>query len=202
MAYGYEFQFSGNAYRSNPWLAWQKLTRSELITYRNVDWHQGIKGDFYLLSRWFMSKEKPYPWYASLMRQFFGQWLQPEIWNLICIKCYFALRPFRWFRNGYPGRAWRQRHYFLPINKFGRWRKVDNDQVGVHGTSLWWLCCFAFWSTTNWSIFAASDQYFWKSEIFISFLGDSPQNREPGIMQGCRKNGQDRIWEARFGMSL
>jgi len=54
------------------------------------------------------------------------------------------------------------------------WGKVDNDQVGVHGTSYGGYLLLAF-DQHQTDRFAASDQWFLEKVNIISFSWDSPK---------------------------
>jgi len=167
----------------NPWLADKKLTRSELITYRNVDGKE-LKGILYYPVDY--EQGKTYPLVCEVYEQFFDNGYNRNM-NLIANQGYFALRPSVDLEMGYPGEAW-VKGITSAINKLVDEGKVDNDQVGVHGTSYGGYAASLLITQTD--RFAAAINISGKVNI-ISFLGDSPKIGTRNY--AAAENGQDRI---------
>lgn len=167
----------------NPWMADKKLTRSELITYRNVDGKE-LKGVLYYPVDYELGKT--YPLVCEVYEQFFDNGYNRNM-NLIANHGYFALRPSVDLEMGYPGEAW-VKGITSAINKLVDEGKVDNDQVGVHGVSYGGYATSLLITQTD--RFAAAINISGKVNI-ISFLGDSPKIGTRNY--SAAENGQDRI---------
>lgn len=167
----------------NPWMENKKLTRSELITYRNVDGKE-LKGVLYYPVDY--EPGKAYPLVCEVYEQFFDNGYNRNM-NLITNQGYFALRPSVDLEMGYPGEAW-VKGITSAINKLVDEGKVDNDQVGVHGTSYGGYATSLLITQTD--RFAAAINISGKVNI-ISFLGDSPKIGTRNY--AAAENGQDRI---------
>jgi dipeptidyl aminopeptidase/acylaminoacyl peptidase len=167
----------------NPWMADKKLTRSELITYRNVDGKE-LKGVLYYPVDYELGKT--YPLVCEVYEQFFDNGYNRNM-NLIANHGYFALRPSVELEMGYPGEAW-VKGITSAINKLVDEGKVDNDQVGVHGVSYGGYATSLLITQTD--RFAAAINISGKVNI-ISFLGDSPKIGTRNY--SAAENGQDRI---------
>jgi dipeptidyl aminopeptidase/acylaminoacyl peptidase len=167
----------------NPWMADKKLTRSELISYRNSDGKE-LKGILYYPVDY--EQGKTYPLVCEVYEQFFDNGYNRNM-NLIANHGYFALRPSVDLEMGYPGEAW-VKGITSAINKLVDEGKVDNDQVGVHGTSYGGYATSLLITQTD--RFAAAINISGKVNI-ISFLGDSPKIGTRNY--SAAENGQDRI---------
>jgi dipeptidyl aminopeptidase/acylaminoacyl peptidase len=167
----------------NPWMTDKKLTRSELISYRNSDGKE-LKGILYYPVDY--EQGKAYPLVCEVYEQFFDNGYNRNM-NLIANHGYFALRPSVDLEMGYPGEAW-VKGITSAINKLVEEGKVDNDQVGVHGTSYGGYAASLLITQTD--RFAAAINISGKVNI-ISFLGDSPKIGTRNY--SAAENGQDRI---------
>ena len=107
--------------------------------------------------------------------------------NLIANQGYFGLRPSVDLEQGYPGEAW-MKGVTSAINKLVEEGKVDNDKVGIHGTSYGGYATSLIITQTN--RFAAAINISGKVNI-ISFLGDSPKIGTRNY--AAAEVGQDRI---------
>jgi dipeptidyl aminopeptidase/acylaminoacyl peptidase len=167
----------------NPWMANKKLTRSELITYRNVDGKE-LKGILYYPVDY--DPGKKYPLICEIYEEFFANGYNRNM-NLFANQGYFALRPSVDLEQGYPGEAW-VKGITSAINKLVDEGKVDNDKVGVQGGSYGGYATSLLITQTN--RFAAAINISGKVNI-ISFLGDSPKIGTRNY--SAAENGQDRI---------
>jgi len=167
----------------NPWMTNKKLTRSELITYRNVDGKE-LKGILYYPVDY--EPGKKYPLVCEVYEEFFTNGYNRNM-NLFANQGYFALRPSVDLELGYPGEAW-VKGITAAINKLVDEGKVDNDKVGVQGGSYGGYATSLLITQTN--RFAAAINISGKVNI-ISFLGDSPKIGTRNY--SAAENGQDRI---------
>lgn len=167
----------------NPWVAEKKWTRTELITYRNVDGKE-LKGILYYPVDY--DANKKYPLVLEVYETFFNNGYRSSM-NLIANQGYFGLRPSVDLERGYPGEAW-VKGVTGAINKLVEEGKVDNDKVGIHGTSYGGYATSLIITQTN--RFAAAINISGKVNI-ISFLGDSPKIGTRNY--AAAEVGQDRI---------
>lgn len=167
----------------NPWLADKKMTRSELITYRNVDGKE-LKGILYYPVDY--EEGKKYPLVCEVYETFLANGYNRNM-NLFANQGYFALRPSVDLEMGYPGEAW-VKGITAAINKLVDEGKVDNDKVGVQGGSYGGYATSLLITQTD--RFAAAINISGKVNI-ISFLGDSPKIGTRNYT--AAEYGQDRI---------
>ncbi|MGY6523748.1 MAG: prolyl oligopeptidase family serine peptidase [Mongoliitalea sp.] len=167
----------------NPWLADKKITRSELITYRNVDGKE-LQGILYYPVDY--EEGKKYPLVCEVYESFFANGYNRNM-NLFANQGYFALRPSVDLEMGYPGEAW-VKGITAAINKLVDEGKVDNDKVGVQGGSYGGYATSLLITQTD--RFAAAINISGKVNI-ISFLGDSPKIGTRNYT--AAEYGQDRI---------
>ncbi len=167
----------------NPWVKDKKWTKSELITYRNVDGNE-MKGVLYYPVDY--DPGKKYPLVLEVYETFFNNGYRSSM-NLIANQGYFGLRPSVELEQGYPGEAW-MKGVTSAINKLVEEGKVDNDKVGVHGTSYGGYATSLLITQTD--RFAAAINISGKVNI-ISFLGDSPKIGTRNY--AAAEVGQDRI---------
>ncbi len=167
----------------NPWLEDKKLTRSELITYRNVDGKE-LKGILYYPVDY--EEGKKYPLVCEVYETFFANGYNRNM-NLFANQGYFALRPSVDLEMGYPGEAW-VKGITAAINKLVDEGKVDNDKVGVQGGSYGGYATSLLITQTD--RFAAAINISGKVNI-MSFLGDSPKIGTRNYT--AAEYGQDRI---------
>ncbi|MEN2283104.1 prolyl oligopeptidase family serine peptidase [Algoriphagus sp. SE2] len=167
----------------NPWIANKKLTRSELITYRDTDGKE-LKGILYYPVDY--EPGKKYPLVCEIYETFFNNGFNPTM-NLIANHGYFALRPSVDLEIGYPGEAW-VKGITSAINKLVDEGKVDNEKVGVQGGSYGGYATSLLITQTD--RFAAAINISGKVNI-ISFLGDSPKIGTRNY--AAAEVGQDRI---------
>ena len=167
----------------NPWVANKKWTKSELITYRDVDGEE-LKGILYYPVDY--DPNKSYPLVLEVYETFFNNGYRSSM-NLIANQGYFGLRPSVDLEEGYPGEAW-MKGVTSAINKLVEEGKVDNDKVGLHGTSYGGYAASLIITQTD--RFAAAINISGKVNI-ISFLGDSPKIGTRNY--AAAEVGQDRI---------
>jgi dipeptidyl aminopeptidase/acylaminoacyl peptidase len=167
----------------NPWVANKKWTKSELISYRDADGVE-LKGILYYPVDY--DSNKKYPLVLEVYETFFNNGYRNSM-NLIANQGYFGLRPSVDLEEGYPGEAW-VKGITSAINKLVDEGKVDNDKVGVQGTSYGGYASSLIITQTD--RFAAAINISGKVNI-ISFLGDSPKIGTRNY--SAAENGQDRI---------
>lgn len=167
----------------NPWVKDKKWTKSELITYRNVDGKE-MKGILYYPVDY--DPNKKYPLVLEVYETFFNNGYRSSM-NLIANQGYFGLRPSVDLEQGYPGEAW-VKGVTSAINMLVDQGKVDNDKVGIHGTSYGGYATSLLITQTD--RFAAAINISGKVNI-ISFLGDSPKIGTRNY--AAAEVGQDRI---------
>ena len=167
----------------NPWVKDKKWTRTELITYRNVDGKE-LKGILYYPVDY--EEGKKYPLVCEVYERFFNNGYRSSM-NLLANQGYFGLRPSVDLEQGYPGEAW-MKGVTSAINKLIEEGKVDNDKVGIQGVSYGGYATSLIITQTN--RFAAAINISGKVNI-ISFLGDSPKIGTRNY--AAAEVGQDRI---------
>lgn len=167
----------------NPWMANKKITRSELISYRDVDGKE-LPGILYYPVDY--EEGKRYPLVIEVYETFFNNGYNRNM-NLFANQGYFALRPSVDLEIGYPGEAW-VKGITSAINKLVDEGKVDNDKVGVQGGSYGGYATSLLITQTD--RFAAAINISGKVNI-ISFLGDSPKIGTRNY--NAAEEGQDRI---------
>lgn len=167
----------------NPWIANKKWTKTELISYRDADGVE-LKGILYYPVDY--DPNKKYPLVCEIYETFFDNGYRSSM-NLIANQGYFGLRPSVDLEQGYPGEAW-VKGITSAINKLVEEGKVDNDKVGVHGTSYGGYATSLLITQTD--RFAAAINISGKVNI-ISFLGDSPKIGTRNY--AAAEVGQDRI---------
>ena len=174
----------------NPWISSKKLTRTELIKYRDVDGTE-LNGVLYYPVDY--EEGKKYPLVCEIYETFFNNGYSPSM-NMIANAGYFGFKPSVSLEEGYPGEAW-IKGITSGINKLIEMGLVDEDKLGVHGTSYGGYAASLLVSQTD--RFAASINISGKTNI-ISFLGDSPKIGTRNY--AAAEVGQDRIgaslWEA------
>lgn len=167
----------------NPWIANKKWTKTELISYRDADGVE-LKGVLYYPVDY--DPNKKYPLVCEIYETFFDNGYRSSM-NLIANQGYFGLRPSVDLEEGYPGEAW-LKGITSAINQLVDQGKVDNDKVGVHGTSYGGYAASLLITQTD--RFAAAINISGKVNI-ISFLGDSPKIGTRNY--AAAEVGQDRI---------
>jgi dipeptidyl aminopeptidase/acylaminoacyl peptidase len=173
----------------NPWLAERTLTRSELIEYLDVDGNT-LYGILYYPVDYEAGRR--YPLVAEIYEEFFHNGFNTNM-NLLANAGFFGFRPSAELETGFPGEGW-LKGVTAGINKLIERGIVDEDQLGVHGTSYGGYATNLLITQTK--RFAAAINISGKVNI-ISFLGDSPKitNRN----YAAAEVGQDRIgatlWE-------
>lgn len=176
----------------NSWISNKKITKSELISYRDVDGKE-LKGILYYPVDY--EEGKKYPLVIEVYESFFNNGYNPRM-NLIANQGYFGLRPSVELEQGYPGEAW-VKGITSAVNKLVDEGKVDNDKVGVQGTSYGGYATSLLITQTD--RFAASINVSGKVNI-ISFLGDSPKIGTRNY--SAAEVGQDRIGESLWDAPL
>jgi dipeptidyl aminopeptidase/acylaminoacyl peptidase len=174
----------------NPWVEERKLTRSELIRYRDVDGKE-LYGILYYPVDY--QPGKKYPLVCEIYERFFDNGFNTSM-NIIANQGWFGLRPSVDLEIGYPGEAW-VKGVTTAVNHLIELGLVDAEKVGVHGTSYGGYATSLLITQTD--RFAAAINISGKVDI-ISFLGDSPRIGHRNY--GAAEAGQDRLgktlWEA------
>lgn len=174
----------------NPWMRDRKISKSELIRYRDSDGKQ-LWGILYYPVDY--EPGKKYPLVCEIYEGFFNNGFNMSM-QLITNAGYFGFRPSVNLIQGYPGEAW-IKGITSGINKLIDEGLVDEDKLGVHGTSYGGYAASLLITQTD--RFAAAINISGKVNI-ISFLGDSPKIGTRNY--SAAERGQDRIgatlWEA------
>ncbi|NNF33955.1 MAG: prolyl oligopeptidase family serine peptidase [Saprospiraceae bacterium] len=174
----------------NPWISTRKITRTELVKYRDVDGNE-LNGVLYYPVDY--EEGKKYPLVCELYETFFNNGYRPSM-NMVANAGYFGFRPSVSLEEGYPGEAW-IKGVTSGINKLIDMGLVDEKKLGVHGVSYGGYATSLLISQTD--RFAAAINISGKTNI-ISFLGDSPKIGTRNY--AAAEVGQDRIgvslWEA------
>ncbi len=174
----------------NPWISEKKISKTELVKYRDSDGNE-LNGILYYPVDY--EKGKKYPLVCEIYESFFNNGYSYSM-NLIANAGYFGFKPSVHLENGYPGESW-IKGITAGINKLIEKGLVDEDKLGVHGTSYGGYATSLLISQTD--RFAAAINISGKVNI-ISFLGDSPRIGTRNY--SAAEVGQDRIgqslWEA------
>ncbi len=174
----------------NPWVQEKALTRSELIRYRDVDGKELYGVLYYPVG---YEPGKKYPLVCEVYERFFDNGFNTNM-NIFTNQGWFGLRPSVDLEIGYPGEAW-VKGVTSAVNLLIERGLVDEDKVGVHGTSYGGYATSLLITQTD--RFAAAINISGKVDI-ISFLGDSPRIGHRNY--GAAEAGQDRLgrtlWEA------
>lgn len=175
---------------SNPWITDRKLTRSELVKYRDVDGKE-LYGILYYPVDY--EEGKQYPLVCEIYETFFDNGFNSNM-NILAGEGFFGFRPSVNLIDGYPGEAW-VKGITTGINMLIDKGMVDPDKLGVHGTSYGGYATSLLITQTD--RFAAAINISGKVNV-ISFLGDSPKIGTRNY--SAAENGQDRLgatlWEA------
>lgn len=174
----------------NPWLRDRKISKSQLIKYRDSDGKE-LWGIIYYPVDY--EPGKKYPLVCEIYEGFFANGYSFSM-QLLANAGYFAFKPSVNLIQGYPGEAW-VKGITSGINKLIDEGLVDEKKLGVHGTSYGGYATSLLITQTD--RFAAAINISGKVNI-ISFLGDSPKIGTRNY--SAAENGQDRIgqtlWEA------
>ncbi|MFC2121820.1 prolyl oligopeptidase family serine peptidase [Bacteroidota bacterium] len=174
----------------NPWIANKKMTKSELVKYRDTDGKELYGVLYYPVD---YEAGKKYPLVCEIYEKFFNNGYSMSM-NMIANAGYFGFKPSVNLIQGYPGEAW-VKGVTSGINMLIDRELIDPDQLGVHGTSYGGYATSLLISQTD--RFAAAINISGKVNI-ISFLGDSPRIGTRNY--SAAEVGQDRIgetlWEA------
>ncbi|PKP35221.1 MAG: dipeptidyl aminopeptidase [Bacteroidetes bacterium HGW-Bacteroidetes-17] len=176
----------------NPWINTKKLTKSELIKYRDSDGNE-LNGILYYPVNY--DPAKKYPLVCEIYETFFDNGYSMSM-NLISNAGFFGFKPSVNLEKGYPGEAW-IKGITAGINKLIDQGLIDETKLGVHGTSYGGYATSLLISQTN--RFAAAINISGKVNI-ISFLGDSPRIGTRNY--AAAENGQDRIGETLWDAPL
>lgn len=174
----------------NPWVRERKISKSELIKYRDSDGKE-LWGILYYPVDY--EEGKKYPLVCEIYEGFFSNGFNYSM-QLFTNAGYFALRPSVNLIQGYPGEAW-IKGITSGINKLIDEGLVDEKKLGVQGGSYGGYATSLLITQTD--RFAAAINISGKTNI-VSFLGDSPRIGTRNY--SAAENGQDRIgqtlWEA------
>ena len=180
-----EFQNVRKLTDLNPWIENKKITKSELVKYLDTDGKE-LYGILYYPVDY--DPAKKYPLVCEIYEDFFDNGYSYSM-NLIASAGYFGFKPSVNLIEGYPGEAW-IKGVTSGINKLIERGLVDEDKLGVHGTSYGGYATSLLISQTD--RFAAAINISGKTNI-ISFLGDSPRIGTRNY--AAAEVGQDRIGE-------
>jgi dipeptidyl aminopeptidase/acylaminoacyl peptidase len=174
----------------NPWIKDEKLTRSELVKYLDVDGKE-LYGILYYPVDY--EPGKKYPLVCWVYEKFFHNSFNPSM-NMVANAGYFGFSPSVNLEIGYPGEAW-VKGVTCGVNMLIEKGLVDPEKVGIMGISYGGYATSLVITQTD--RFAAAINISGKTNI-ISFLGDSPRIGTRNY--GAAEVGQDRIgatlWEA------
>ena len=173
----------------NPWLSEVALTRSELVTYLDVDGKEQYGILYYPIG---YEEGESYPLVAEVYEDFFDNGFNHRM-NLVASQGWFGFRPSVDLEEGFPGEAW-MKGVTTGINSLIDQGMVDGRQLGIHGTSYGGYAVNLIVTQTD--RFAAAINISGKVNI-ISFLGDSEKITTRNYR--AAESGQDRIgatlWE-------
>ena len=170
----------------NPWMRDRKISRSRLMSYRDSDGEE-LWGILYYPVDY--EPGGKYPLVCEIYERFFSNGYRMSM-QLIANEGYFAFRPSVNLIEGYPGEAW-IKGITSGVNKLIEEGLVDENKIGVHGTSYGGYATSLLITQTD--RFAAAINISGKVNI-ISFLGDSPRIGTRNYRAAER--GQDRIGES------
>jgi dipeptidyl aminopeptidase/acylaminoacyl peptidase len=173
----------------NPFLNQVALARSELVTYLDVDGKE-LQGILYYPPDYREGDRRPLV--AEIYEDFFDNGYNYSAQTLAA-QGWFVLRPSVEFEIGFPGEAW-MKGVTTAINTLVDRGLVDNDKLGVHGTSYGGYAANLLVTQTD--RFSAAINISGKVNI-ISFLGDSEKITTRNY--NAAEETQDRIgatlWE-------
>ena len=173
----------------NPQLDAVQLTHSELVEYLDVDGEKLYGILYYPID---YEAGRKYPLVAEIYETFFDNGYNANM-NLLASQGWFGFRPSVDLEIGYPGEAW-LKGVTTAINKVIDRGLVDEDKLGVHGTSYGGYATNLLITQTD--RFAAAVNISGKVNI-ISFLGDSEKITTRNY--AAAEEGQDRLgatlWE-------
>ncbi len=167
----------------NTWIDNRSLTRSELVSYLDVDGEE-LYGILYYPVNY--ESGKKYPLVCEIYETFFDNGFHANM-NLITGAGYFGFRPSVNLVEGYPGEAW-VKGITAGINKLIERGLVDPEKLGVHGTSYGGYATALL--VTQTPRFAAAINISGKVNM-VSFYSDSPRLGARNIT--APERGQDRI---------
>ncbi len=174
----------------NPWMKERKISKSELVKYRDSDGKE-LWGILYYPVDY--EEGKRYPLVCEIYEGFFSNGYNYSM-QLFANAGYFGFRPSVNLIQGYPGEAW-IKGITAGINKLIDEGLVDENKLGVQGGSYGGYATSLLITQTD--RFAAAINISGKTNI-VSFLGDSPRIGTRNY--SAAENGQDRIgetlWEA------
>ena len=174
----------------NPQLAGVALSRSELVSYLDVD---GKKLNGLLYYPYGYESGKKYPLVAEIYETFFDNGFNENM-NLLAARGWFVFHPSVDLQIGYPGESW-VKGVTDGINTLEQRGLVDGTRLGVEGQSYGGYATNLLITQTD--RFKAAVNISGKVNI-ISFLGDSPKIGTRNY--NAAEVGQDRIgqtlWQA------
>ncbi len=176
----------------NPWIKTKKISKSQLIKYRDSDGKELYGVLYYPVD---YEAGKKYPMVCEIYETFFDNGYSMSM-NLLANAGYFGFKPSVNLEMGYPGEAW-IKGITSGINKLIDEGLVDEESLGVQGTSYGGYATSLLITQTN--RFAAAINISGKADI-ISFLGDSPRIGTRNY--SAAEVGQDRIGESLWDAPL
>ena len=173
----------------NPWLSEVALSRSRLVSYRDVDGKE-LKGVLHLPAGY--QEGTSLPLVAEIYEQFFDNGFNFGA-QILAAQGWIVLRPSVNLEMGFPGEGW-LKGVTTAINSLMDQGMVDGRRLGVHGTSYGGYATNLLITQTD--RFAAAINISGKVNI-ISFLGDSEKITTRNY--NAAEETQDRIgatlWE-------
>jgi dipeptidyl aminopeptidase/acylaminoacyl peptidase len=174
---------------ANPWTQEVRFSRSDLVTYLDVDGNE-LYGVLHYPADYVEGQR--YPLVAEIYEDFFDNGYRYAS-QILAAQGWFVLRPSVELEIGFPGEAW-MKGVTTAINTLVERGMVDNDRLGVHGTSYGGYATNLLVTQTD--RFAAAINISGKVNI-ISFLGDSEKITTRNY--NAAEETQDRIgatlWE-------
>ncbi len=175
----------------NPWIHERTLTRSELVTYRDVDGKEQHGILYYPVN---YEEGQRYPLVAEVYETFFNNGFNANM-NMFANAGWFGFRPSVTLEEGFPGEGW-LKGVTSGINALIDRGLVDPDRLGVQGGSYGGYATALL--VTQTSRFASAINISGKVNM-VSFYGDSPRLGVRNIT--APERGQDRLgcslWECR-----
>lgn len=173
----------------NPWISERTLTRSELVSWLDVDGERLYGVLYYPVG---YEEGKQYPLVCEIYETFFDNGFNTNM-NMFANAGYFGFRPSVNLVRGYPGEAW-VKGVTTGVNMLIERGLVDPDKLGVQGGSYGGYATALLITQTP--RFAAAINISGKVNM-VSFYPDSPRLGIRNIQ--APEWGQDRIggslWE-------
>jgi dipeptidyl aminopeptidase/acylaminoacyl peptidase len=167
----------------NPLLKEKRLSKTELVSYLDVDGNRSYGVLYYPVD---YEVGKKYPTVFNIYEQFFDDTFNGTI-NILTSNGYAVMQPSVTFETGFPGEAW-VKAVTAAANKLIEMGVADPDRLGVQGTSYGGYATNLLITQTN--RFKAAINISGKVNM-ISFYTDSPRLGVRNIH--APEKSQDRI---------